>query len=154
MHILEVDNPEIAHRLRKVDGSQQRRLVARCCLRLWRSEPIGPIVDPEVIKCVERILEAAATTNSFSADQLRTVDRLANEIDDEYLRLQEAEATAETWLRVFSIARLLTALSAGFGAESWKNLADAIYELSKVGDDESETLMVIRQEIGHCMNER
>jgi hypothetical protein len=91
---------------------------------------------------VEEAVEAIRAGEVLTPDRTVAIDALVAKFDDEYFNLQEAagegKATVEDYLRAFSKARAVSAVSfAGRGTPD--GAAEAIYEAAAaVGDDTTE----------------
>lgn len=122
--ILNQEAPGLADCLQSLTLEQQRRIVAKACVLASQA-----IVDLELE--VRDLLRTMTGDNALSKVQVAEAKTLATSADDRYFTLQEQGALEAVWLNWFGKARLLTAIWNGFGGTSWKDTADAIYELTK-----------------------
>jgi hypothetical protein len=140
MHILDQEAPGLSDRFRALSLEQRRRILAEAS-RL-ASESISDL-EP----AVQDLLKAAASGNALFRTQVAEAQSRAEAADERYSDLRERGRSGQEWLNWFYKARLLTALAAGFGGESWSDTADAVYELSKSRSDPSAIFAFVASEI-------
>ena len=92
-------------------------------------------------------MTAASSANGLSRTQVAEAQSRAEAADERYFDQRERGRPDGEWLNSFYKARLLTALAAGFGGESWSDTADAVYELSKSRSDASAILALVAADI-------
>ena len=134
-HILDQEAHGLTGKLQRLSLDQRRRILSAACQ--LASQTVGG-VEPrfqELVKAAER--------GVLSQAQITEARLLADLADEQYFTLQNNGAAEAEWLSWFSKARLLTAIAAGFGGDSWSDTADAVYELCRIRDDPSEILNLI-----------
>lgn len=140
MHVLDQEAPGLAGRLKSLPPEARREVVARGCqLAAGRLADLGPEVRD--------LLGAISASGALSDAQVAEAGALAEAADGRYSELQEEGAPEQEWLAWFSKARLLTAISAGFGGADWGDAADAVYELCSTSDDPSELIALVESEV-------
>ncbi|HLY98236.1 MAG TPA: hypothetical protein VKT33_04140 [Candidatus Angelobacter sp.] len=135
MHILDQEALGFADKLQRLSLEQRRRILSTVCQ--LASQTVRN-TDPHFQELVK-----AAATGVLSQAQIAEAGLLADLADEQYLALQNNGAVEAEWFNWFSKARLLTAIAAGFGGDSWSDTADAVYELCRTRDDPSEILKQI-----------
>jgi hypothetical protein len=140
MHILDDEAKGLAEKLQLLPFEQRKQIIARTCIAA--SQDIIN-VEPKI----QNLLTTINAYNSLSKSQLEEAKLLADYADEQYFLLQEKGTTDSDWLNWFSKARLLTAIAIGFESSSWKNTADAIYELCKTTDNPSKIVSIVELEI-------
>lgn len=134
------ETPGLAKRLALLPVEARRNVLARACLIACEY-----VVDLE--PAVGDLLDSLKTNRVLSEDEVAKAASLAEAADAKYLELQAQGADHDKVLRFFSEARLLTAISVGFGRASPQDSADAVYELCKTCDDPSALIRSIESDI-------
>jgi hypothetical protein len=140
MHILDQEAPGLSDRLRALSLEQRRSIIAKAS-RL-ASESISDL-EP----AVQDLLKTSSSGHALVRTQVAEAQSRAEAADERYFDLRERGRPDGEWLNWFYKARLLTALAAGFGGESWSDAADAVYELTKSRSDPAAIVALVASEI-------
>jgi hypothetical protein len=140
--LLDQKAPGLAKRLTLLPVEARRSILARACL-IAGEYVVG--LEP----AVRDLLNSLKTNRLLSENEVAKAVSLAEAADAKYLELraQGAEKDKDGVLKFFSEARLLTAMSTGFGGTSPQDSADAVYELCKTCDDPSALIRSIESDI-------
>jgi hypothetical protein len=138
--LLDQDAPRLAKKLASLPLEARRSILARACLIAGEN-----VVDLE--PAARDLLDRLKTNRLLSEDEVAKAVSLAEAADAKYLELRAQGVDKDRVLTFFSEARLLTALSIGFGGASPQDSADAVYELCKTCDDPSALVRSIESDI-------
>jgi hypothetical protein len=99
---------------------------------------------------VEKALAKVRTTGVLTPKERTEIDALTRQLDEEYFDLQEAaeeegRASIEDYLRVFSKARAVAALSFAGNDDAFRGATESIYEAAATirGDDKWELFALV-----------
>jgi hypothetical protein len=137
---LDQEAPGLAKKLASLSFEARRSILAGACLIAGEY-----VVDLE--PAVRGLLDSLKTNRLLSEDEVAKAVSLAEGADAKYLELHAQGADKDRVLNSFSQARLLTAMSIGFGGTSPRDSADAVYELCKTCDDPSAIVRSIESDI-------
>jgi hypothetical protein len=140
MNMLDQTAPGLSEQLRHLSPEQWRRIVAKVCEMVSQS-----ITDLEPI--VRTSLGAAVEKNWLSSDQIKGLRNYAENADKKYFTLQEEGVEQTVWRSWFAKARLATALADVFSNEQWETVADAVYELCFIDEDNSRVINFVESSI-------
>ena len=123
--------PEIADLLRSaVPEKRSQACLTACQIAVARSGVSG--------RAISVALDSLAKGAPVTSAERRDLDELASQLDDEYLRAQEAADPNQTgdqlYLRTFWQARAAAALGYAPSAADFAAAADAIYEACAASD--------------------
>lgn len=122
----------LVEKLKVASEKQRRSAVKVACELAFQACPVdGPIV-------VES-LKQLCLGSKLTAEQVSGLDNLAAQLDEQYFDLQDSQNEGQNLdaevLRLFSQARVVSALSLAGGEDSLMTAAEAIYEASSAVDD-------------------
>jgi hypothetical protein len=138
--LLEQDAPGLTKKLQSLSLERRRKILASACLSASISLNSK---DDEILA----ILKALKTRWELNRDEIMQATRRAEIADSRYLERQSVGSGEQERLDLFSEARLMTAISIGFGGTSPKDTSDAIYELCKTCDDPSEIIRSVESDV-------
>ena len=96
------------------------------------------VEHPLVKQCIQKVRAEGV----LIPKEMTELDALAEQLDEEYLALQEAaeegRATTEDYMRVFGQARAVAALAVAGGDDALQAASEAIYEAAATTDDKEE----------------
>ena len=129
-------SPNLADAYREASHEQRRRgVVAACSAAVARAGLRGDEIDAA--------LAVLRRERNERSDIRQKLDRLAVQLDQEYLRLaEEAEATAPEALLTFRRARAAAALAIALSPDS-EQLHEALYEAIVASGDQTEVVQVV-----------
>jgi hypothetical protein len=127
--LLEQEAPGLFRRLERLSPAGRRSAIAEGSVAVAQALP-------ELPSSLRRLVELLSTNGELSSGEVASARSLAEAADEEYFLLQD-QGDQRLALKRFSEARLLTALTSGFGELSVHDCADAVYELCKATDDPS-----------------
>jgi hypothetical protein len=129
---LEMVEKGLVEKLKLVSQEQRRSAVKVACELAFQA---CPVEVPIVVESLRQLRSG----NKLTTDQVSGLDALAAQLDEKYFDLQdsldEEQNLNEEGLRLFSQARVLSALSLAGGEDSLMTATEAIYEASSAVDD-------------------
>ena len=136
MHsLLEQAAPGLSGKLSTASLSKRREVIAAGCAAVATMlQDLAPVI--------RELVDKLTLQGELSNEELAAVQSLAETADEEYLELHERQKEQLALAR-FSEARLLTAITKGFGGTSVDDSADAVYELCSACDDPSAVIREI-----------
>lgn len=141
MHaLLDQEAPGLADRLRPLSSKTRRNILAEACILV--GETLGDLEE-----AVQLLLDTLRSHKDLSGEQIASAASLTEAADNRYFQLQEQNVPESEWLHWFHKARLLEAMSIGFGEPTPEDTADAVYVLCKTCDDPSKLIKSIEANI-------
>lgn len=131
MRLEEVEK-SLVEKLKVANEEQRRSAVKVACELAFQACPVD-------VPIVVESLKQLCLGNKLTAEQVSRLDVLAAQLDEQYFDLQESlnegQGLDVKVLRLFSQARVVSALSLAGGDDSLMTATEAIYEASSVVDD-------------------
>jgi hypothetical protein len=138
--LLDDEVPGLSARLESMSSNTRQEALVASCLAVADDIPKLP---PIARQLVDNLRESGVVSESDSSAALR----LAEEFDEEYFRVEASGEDPSGAMRLFSTARLLTAIGKVVQGVSLSDASDALYELCKACEDPAVVARAIEQVI-------
>lgn len=138
---LERLSPDLADRLRHASPPKQRAAALAACEFAVAHTKVEYAI-------VEKALKKVRAAGVLAPTERAELDALAAQLDEEYFVLQDAaeegRASTEDYMRRFSEARAIAALSFVGGEDAFQAATEAIYEAAATTDDNEALTSIIQ----------
>ena len=137
--LLDQDAPGLADKLELLPLEVRRNIITQACL-------VASDCLTDLEPAVQNLLRSLEANQVLSPDEVTEARRLADAADAAYLELDQA-ADHDKALKIFSVARLLSAMALCFGREAPRDATEAVYEICKTCDDATRLIRLIESDV-------